>query len=81
MSTPFGEGAVVEIRPDGVVVVSPDSWLLAHGKAPIFYLNPKDVSSVSCTIISSSYLPLSMNAYSVLLQSGQMLQHLLVLEL
>jgi hypothetical protein len=35
---------VNEIRSDGVVVISPDSWLLAHGKAPVFYLNAKDVS-------------------------------------
>lgn len=55
VATPYGKGTIVGIRSDGLVIVSPDSWLLAHGKAPIFYLNEKDITplvnlleSISC---------------------------------
>jgi hypothetical protein len=47
VQTPYGKGQILEIRDSGVVVVSPTNWLLANGKAPIFYLNGNDGTLVS----------------------------------
>jgi hypothetical protein len=59
--TPYGKGTIKEIRSDGMVVVSPDSWLLAHGKAPIFYLNSKDVCALSKPLDNSEVLAVVKN--------------------
>ena len=47
MFTTYGTGQITEIRDtDGIVVVTPDSWVLADGRAPVFYMNKKDVSPI-----------------------------------
>lgn len=44
MESPYGTGTAVEIRDaDNIVVVTPDKWLLANGKPPMYYLNAHTV--------------------------------------
>jgi archaeosine-15-forming tRNA-guanine transglycosylase len=43
VQTSYGTGTITEIRPDNTIVVSPDNWLLANNKTPLFYLNKESV--------------------------------------
>jgi hypothetical protein len=40
--TPYGKGAVKSVK-DNIFIVEPKKWVLANGKAPLFYMNQKDV--------------------------------------
>lgn len=42
VSTPYGDGAVLQIL-DGKVVVQPITWMMAQNQRPTFYMNSKDV--------------------------------------
>lgn len=42
VETPYGVGKIIEIR-SGHYVVEPETWRLAAGQKPTFYMNPKDV--------------------------------------
>ena len=42
VNTPYGRGVIIEDR-GNMVVVKPNSWVLANDKPPTFYLNIKDV--------------------------------------
>ena len=43
VNTPYGRGVIIEDR-GNIVVVKPNSWVLANNKPPTFYLNIKDVT-------------------------------------
>ena len=42
VNTPYGRGVIIEDR-GNIVVVKPNSWVLANNKPPTFYLNIKDI--------------------------------------
>ena len=41
VSTPYGEGEIVSINDNNIVVV-PFNWAMAMGQKPTFYMNPND---------------------------------------
>lgn len=43
VTTPYGPGIITELRDNGVVVVSPITWIMDRGQKATFYMNPKDV--------------------------------------
>jgi hypothetical protein len=45
VTTPYGDGIVVDVR-QHQVVVEPTTWKMAGEQKPTFYLNPKDVRPI-----------------------------------
>ena len=41
VKTPYGEGVVIDLR-HNQVVVRPTTWAMANGQRATFYMNPKD---------------------------------------
>lgn len=46
-NTPYGVGKVTDIRGDGMLVVRPDTWEVAGGHKPFFYMHASQVSKAT----------------------------------
>lgn len=53
--TPYGTGFVTETRPDGVIVVRPDTWVVAGDHKPFFFMNASTVTRATNAGVVNSF--------------------------